>query len=200
LGEHGLAVSDALAHELNLPCPGAPWHSQRDRLASLMAALGIYTGSLGKMALDLSLLMQFEVGEAAEPSSPGRGGSSSMPHKRNPIACTLTLAAAHRIPGLVANFLAGMLQEHERAAGAWQAEWSTVAAIVQSTGVAVASMAEAADGLIVYPDRMRKNIEATQGVVLIEKAAIHQSGSPQTPEDYLGCAEIFRQRLLSGKG
>ncbi len=170
LEERGPAVSEALAEELRLPCPAAPWHSHRDRLGALMAALGVYTASLAKMALDLSLLMQQEVGEAAEPGGDGRGGSSTMPHKRNPTACMLALAAARRVPGLVANFLAGMIQEHERATGGWQAEWSTVAAIVQAAGVALESMMEAAEGLAVYPDRMRKNIQATSGAVFAERA------------------------------
>jgi 3-carboxy-cis,cis-muconate cycloisomerase len=244
LGDCGLAVSQALAEELALPCPAAPWHSHRDRMAGLMTALGVYTVSLGKMALDLSLLMQYEVGEAAEPAGDGRGGSSSMPNKRNPTACMLTLAAAHRVPGLVANFLGGMLQEHERAVGGSQAEWSTVAAIVQSAGVAVSSMAEAAAGLAVYPSRMRANIEATRGAVFAERATMWlapalgrdqahrlmeeaarqsaatgrtlaqvlagmpevtrlltpaQIASLQTPEDYLGSAEAFRVRLLTGE-
>jgi 3-carboxy-cis,cis-muconate cycloisomerase len=172
LGERGLDVSQALAEELALPCPAAPWHSHRDRLAALMTALGVYTASLGKMALDLSLLMQCEVSETAEPGGAGRGGSSTMPHKRNPIACVVTLAAARRIPGLVANFLSGMLQEHERAVGGYQAEWSTVAAIAQSAGVAVASMAEATAGLAVYPNRMRANIAATRGAVFAERAMV----------------------------
>jgi 3-carboxy-cis,cis-muconate cycloisomerase len=224
LGDHGLAVSEALAGELHLKCPDAPWHGHRDRLAALMAALGIYTASLGKMALDIALLMQYEVGEAAEPGGDGRGGSSSMPHKRNPTACMLTIAASKRTPGLVADFLAGMVQEHERAVGGWQAEWTTVQAIVQSAGVALESMAEVAEGLTVDAGRMRRNIEATQGAVFAEKAvmllaremgreaahraveeSVRQTGSPPAlpglldPEDYLGSAEAFRLRLLDGK-
>jgi 3-carboxy-cis,cis-muconate cycloisomerase len=224
LGDHGLAVSEALAGELHLKCPDAPWHGHRDRLAALMAALGIYTASLGKMALDIALLMQYEVGEAAEPGGDGRGGSSSMPHKRNPTACMLTIAASKRTPGLVADFLAGMVQEHERAVGGWQAEWTTVQAIVQSAGVALESMAEVAEGLTVDAGRMRRNIEATQGAVFAEKAvmllaremgreaahraveeSVRQTGSPPElpglldPEDYLGSAEAFRLRLLAGK-
>ncbi len=93
------------------------------------------------MARDISLLMQTEVGEVAEPSGPGRGGSSTMPHKRNPSGCVVALAAANRVPGLVASFLSGMVQEHERGVGSWQAEWPTVAALMQATGVAAASMA-----------------------------------------------------------
>ncbi len=243
LGDRGLAVSAALAEELGLACPDAPWHAYRDRLAAVLAALSIYTASLGKMALDVALLMQHEVGEAAEPGGEGRGGSSTMPHKRNPTGCTLALAAAHRVPGLLANFLSGMVQEHERAAGGWQAEWPAVEAIVQSAGVALASMGEAAEGLVVCPDRMRRNIESTRGAVFAERAmmllapalgrdvahrlleeASRESASSgrtlsevlaqmsevarvltnaqiqnlQSPEEYLGSAEAFRVRLLSG--
>src|ERR1700685_4596926 len=126
------------------------------------------TGSLGKMARDISLLMQAEVGEAAEPSEPGRGGSSTMPHKRNPTGCSLTLAAAVRVPGLVAGFLSAMVQEHERALGGWQSEWPTVSGIIQASGLAAASMAEVAEGLTVDPARMRANIERTHGVIFAE--------------------------------
>jgi 3-carboxy-cis,cis-muconate cycloisomerase len=214
LGDRGIAVSEALADELKLQCPDAPWHGHRDRLAALMAALGILTASLGKMALDIALLMQFEVGEVAEPSGDGRGGSSTMPHKRNPTACMLTIAAAKRTPGLVANFLSGMVQEHERGLGGWQSEWTTVVAIVQSAGVALECMAEVAEGLTVDVERMRSNIEMTRGAVFAEKAMMElapkmgrdeayrlveesQRNQEMTkPEDYLGCAERFRRRLL----
>jgi 3-carboxy-cis,cis-muconate cycloisomerase len=221
LGEGGLAVSEALAEELELKCPDAPWHAHPDRLAALMAALSIYTASLGKMALDIALLMQHEVGEASEPGGDGRGGSSAMPHKHNPTACMLTIAAARRTPGLMANFLNGMLQEHERALGGWQSEWVTVQGIVQSAGVALESMVEVVEGLTIDPPRMRGNIEATQGTVFAEKAmmllaetmgrdearrqveeSLQKTGSPpelpglQSPESYLGSAEAFRVRLL----
>jgi 3-carboxy-cis,cis-muconate cycloisomerase len=125
---------------------------------------------MGKMARDITLLMQTEVAEAAEPSGPGRGGSSTMPHKRNPSGCVVTLAAANRAPGLVATFLSAMVQEHERAAGSWQSEWPTVAALMQATGVAAASMAEVTEGLSVDGARMRANIEATKGVIFAERA------------------------------
>jgi 3-carboxy-cis,cis-muconate cycloisomerase len=224
LGPAGLAVSEALAEELKLRCPDAPWHGHRDRLAALMAAIAIYTATLGKMALDIALLMQFEVGEAAEPGGDGRGGSSTMPHKRNPTACMLALAASKRTPGLVADFLAGMVQEHERAAGGWQAEWATIHAIVQSAGVALENMAEVAEGLTVDTGRMRRNIDSTDGAVFAEKAVVllardtgreaarkmveeslRRTGSPpdipglREPADYLGCAESFRLRLLMGE-
>jgi len=114
--------------------------------------------------------MQNEVGEAAEPGGEGRGGSSTMPNKRNPTACVLTLAAAHRAPGLVASFLSAMLQEHERGVGGWQAEWPVVAAVIQSTGVAIASMAEVSEGLSVDTQKMRFNIENTNGAIFAERA------------------------------
>jgi 3-carboxy-cis,cis-muconate cycloisomerase len=170
LGRRGLAVGRALADELGLGLPDAPWHTHRDRIAELMCACGILTGSLGKMARDISLLMQGEVGEAAEPSEPGRGGSSTMPHKRNPTGCSLTLAAAVRVPGLVAGFLSAMVQEHERALGGSQSEWPTVSGVIQASGLAAASMAEVAEGLTVDPARMRTNIEATKGVIFAERA------------------------------
>ena len=170
LGDKGLDVGRAMAEELDLGFPDAPWHAHRDRLGALVAACGVLTGSLGKMARDVSLLMQGEVAEAAEPGGEGRGGSSTMPQKQNPIASSVTLAAANRVPGLVAAFLSGMVQEHERGVGGWQAEWPTVAAVIQATGVAAASMAEAAEGLDVNPARMRENIDATRGAVFAERA------------------------------
>jgi len=170
LGDHGVAVAAALAEELGLGNPGAPWHSQRDRLASLICCCGVLTGSLGKMAQDIVLLMQNEVAEAAEPSREGRGGSSTMPHKRNPTGCILTLAAATRVPGLVASFLSAMVQEHERGAGGWQAEWPIVVSVIQATGAAANSMVEVAEGLSVDADRMRANIDSTKGSVFAERA------------------------------
>jgi 3-carboxy-cis,cis-muconate cycloisomerase len=116
--------------------------------------------------------MQNEVGEASEPGGEGRGGSSTMPHKRNPTACSLTLTAAHRVPGLVSTFLSAMLQEHERGVGGWQAEWPVVAAVIQSTGVATSSMAEVAEGLSVDTEKMRRNIENTNGLVFAERAML----------------------------
>jgi len=171
LGERGIPVAQALSAELGFGDPlQTPWHTQRDQLATLICACGVMTGSLGKIARDISLLMQNEVGEATEAGGEGRGGSSTMPNKRNPIACSLTLAAAHRLPGLVASFLSSMLQEHERGVGGLQAEWPIVATAIQSTGVAIASMAEAAEGLSVDTERMRANVENTNGVVFAERA------------------------------
>jgi len=170
LGSKGNAVAAALAKELKLKLPEAPWHTHRDRWATLICACGVLTGSLAKMARDVSLLMQNEVEEAAEPGGAGRGGSSTMPHKRNPIACSLTLAAAHRLPGLVSSYLSAMVQEHERGVGGWQAEWPIISSTIQLTGVAMVSMAEVAEGLVASPKNMRANIEKTNGVIFAERA------------------------------
>lgn len=171
LGENGSEVAKELAAELGLGCPDAPWHTQRDRLGSLICACGVLTGSLGKIAQDVSLLMQNEVGEVSEPTGEGRGGSSTMPHKRNPSGCTVTIAAATRMPGLVASYLTAMVQEHERSIGGSQSEWPTVAAVVQATGVAAASVREIAEGLTVDATRMQRNLDETKGIVFAEKAA-----------------------------
>jgi 3-carboxy-cis,cis-muconate cycloisomerase len=172
LQEQGSVVAEKLAAELGLRCPDAPWHTHRDRLAALVCACGVVTGSLGKVARDVSLLTQNEIAEAAEPESPGRGGSSTMPHKRNPIGCAVTIAAATRMPGLVSSYLSSMIQEHERAAGGIQSEWPTLASVMQTTAVAAASMAEVLEGLQLDPSRMRDNLDATRGTVFAEKAMI----------------------------
>lgn len=170
LGKSGVAVGQRLAQELGLGYPDAPWHTHRDRLAALLCACGVLTGSLGKIARDISLLMQTEVGEAAEAKVAGRGGSSTMPHKRNPVGCVEALAAANRTPALVSSFLSTMVQEQERAAGGWQAEWPIVAGVIQATGLALTAMAEVAEGLTVDAARMRANIDSTRGTVFAERA------------------------------
>lgn len=165
----GPAMAAALGRELGLTVPAAPWHTHRDRLASLGCAAAILGGSLGKMARDLSLMAQAELDEAAEPGGNGRGGSSAMPHKRNPVACVVTLAAANRLPGLSAALLAGLPQEHERAAGAWQAEAAVHADIAMALSGALDAMIEAADGMQVHPAKMAANIDRMRGLVLAER-------------------------------
>ncbi len=168
LGDRGLDVAAALANELDLVLPELPWHGHRDRLVDLAAALGLLVGTLGKMARDLSLLMQTEVAEAFEPAGQGRGGSSTMPHKRNPIACAVALAAATRVPNLVATLLAAMPQEQERGLGGWHAEWETLPEIFLLASGALHHMADAIAGLTLDPKRMRENIEAARGLVMAE--------------------------------
>lgn len=201
LGGKGVEVGRSLAQELGLELPDAPWHAHRDRLAALVTACGVLTGCLGKMARDLALLMQGEVAEAAEPVGAGRGGSSTMPQKRNPVASAVTLAAANRVPGLVASFLTGMVQEHERGVGGWQAEWATIADVIQATGAALASMAEAAEGLDVNEAQMRENISATQGSVFAERVmmllapSLGRDQAHQILEDATRRSQLQRRKL-----
>jgi 3-carboxy-cis,cis-muconate cycloisomerase len=168
LGERGLDVAAELAKVLALDLPDLPWHSHRDRLVDMAAALGLLVGTLGKIAHDIALLMQTEVGEAAEPAGPGRGGSSTMPHKRNPIGCAVALAAAQRVPQLVATLLAAMPQEHERGLGGWHAEWDTIPEIFLLASGALRQMVDAVAGLTIDPARMGENLEATRGLIMAE--------------------------------
>jgi 3-carboxy-cis,cis-muconate cycloisomerase len=194
-GRQGMALAAALAKELNLPLADAPWHAHRDRMGALVADCGVYTAALGKIARDVSLLMQPEVGEVSEAG----GGSSTMPNKRNPAGSVLALAAAMRLPGLVAAFLAGMVQEHERAAGGFQAEWPIVSDVIETSGSALAGMVAAIDGLTVYPDRMRANLEATRGVIFAEKARmlVQPELGREAAENLL--SEAAREALETGR-
>jgi 3-carboxy-cis,cis-muconate cycloisomerase len=168
LGADGLKVAAALAEELKLGLPDVPWHAQRDRLAEAATALGLLVGTLGKIARDVSLLMQTEVGEAFEPAAAGKGGSSTMPHKRNPVGCAAVLAAAIRVPGLVSVMLTAMVQGHERGLGDWHAEWETLPEICCLAAGALAQLVQVLDGLELDPARMAENLEATRGLVLAE--------------------------------
>ena len=170
LGNRGLEVAEALSRELDLPLPALPWHAHRDRLAELAAFLGLLAGTLGKIGRDVSLLMQTEVAEAFEPAGEGRGGSSAMPHKRNPVAAAVALAAAIRAPGLVATLLAGMVQEHERGLGGWHAEWETLPELASLVAGSLHHLAEALEGLEIDAAQMRANLAAKGGVALAEAA------------------------------
>lgn len=168
LGGRGLAVTEALARELGLADPGLPWHGHRDRVVELAAWLGLLVGTLGKMARDWSLLMQTELAEAIEPAGEGKGGSSTMPHKRNPVAAAVVLAAATRAPGLVAGLLAGMVQEHERGLGGWHAEWEALPELALLAAGALRRTAETMAGLEVDPAAMRAGLATTRGLIMAE--------------------------------
>lgn len=178
LGDKGAAVSRRLASLLPLrfgaPADGpvVPWHTRRGNLLNLAAALAIATASAAKIARDVSLMAQWEVGEAAEPPEAGRGVSSAMPHKQNPVRCMATLAAGARAPGLLATLVAGGVQEHERALGGWQAEWPTLPELAKLAGGAVAYMADTLGGLIVNEARMRENLDSLRGLPMAEIAAL----------------------------
>ena len=166
----GLRIAAELASELDLTLPDLPWHTQRDRLAECATTLGLLAGSLGKIARDLSLLSQTELGELNEPSEAGRGGSSTMPQKRNPVACAVALSAAIRVPPLVSTMLSAMVQENERGLGGWHAEWETLPQIVQLTGGALSQLKHAFAAPDIDTGRLAANLELTHGLILAEAA------------------------------
>ena len=166
---------------LGLPLPDLPWHAERDRIAAVAAALGTTAGAMHKIAGDVVLLAQTEVGEVAEAAAPGKGGSSSMPHKRNPVDAVAAIAAARVALALALSLMSGMAQEHERAAGAWQAEWATIPDLFIYTGGAVARTRRSLDGLEVDVARMRANLEALA----------------RDPANHLGSADVFIDRALA---
>jgi 3-carboxy-cis,cis-muconate cycloisomerase len=168
LGDHSQRMPALLAEELHLAPADLPWHSHRDRLVEVAVTLGLLVGTLGKMARDISLMTQSEVAEVAEPPAPGRGGSSSMPQKRNPVGCAMVLAHATRMPALISVLLWAMTQEHERGLGGWQAEWETLPEILLLTSGALAQMRHIVEGLRVDPERMRANIDGTRGLIYAE--------------------------------
>ncbi len=172
LGDAGWSVSGALAQELELTLPDQPWHTQRDRLVEFASLLGMIAGSLGKLGRDLSLLMQTEAGEVFEPAAPGKGGSSTMPHKRNPVSAAVLIGAATRAPGLVATMFAAMPQEHERSLGLWHAEWESLPELCCLVSGALQQALLVVPGLEVDAARMRANLELTQGLVLAEAVSI----------------------------
>lgn len=176
LGDEGAAVARAFADELGLAEPVLPWHTVRVRLGELAGALGVLGGVLGKVARDVTLLAQTEIGEVAEPAAAGRGGSSTMPHKRNPVGSTSALACVHRIPGLVATLLGAMVQEHERAAGTWHAEWETLRDLLRLSAGAAASVRDVVSELEVRTDRMRGGLDATGGLLLAERVTTALAG------------------------
>ena len=171
LGDHGPAVMQAFADELGLHAASIAWHSLRARMVEAGTWLATLTGALGKMATDIVALAATEVGELREPHQPGRGGSSAMPHKRNPVGCTVILAASSGAKGHVLTLLDAMLAAHERPAGAWHAEWH---ALPQLFGLAAGSLREArllAAGLVVDEPRMLANIDLTCGLLFADAAA-----------------------------
>jgi 3-carboxy-cis,cis-muconate cycloisomerase len=195
LCDHGAATARHLATRLaamnayeparaHAPGTPLPWHTRRGALLALASELAIATGAAGKIARDVALMMQFELGETFEPAEAGRGGSSAMPHKRNPVRCMLTVAAALRTPGLMGTLLSGMVQEHERALGGWQSEWGALPELVRLCAGALDNMATTLADLNVDADRMRANFDALNGLPMTEMLALALA-------PHLGRAEAF---------
>jgi len=168
LGDNAEKVAAALATELSVTAPAIPWHSHRDRFAEVATTFGLLTGTLGKIARDISLHAQTEIGELREPSGATRGTSSSMPQKRNPVGCAAVLSAALRVPGLVSSVLAAMVQEDERGLGGWHAEWETIPQIVCLSGGALRHLSAVIAGLEVDTARMRENLDLEHGLLYAE--------------------------------
>lgn len=168
MGDKGIRVVEEMSNELGLTMALMPWHTQRDRIVEIAAALGILAGNIGKIGTDISLLMQTEVAEVFEPFTAGKGGSSAMPHKRNPVSSIVCMAIAQRIPPLVSGLMTGMVQDHERATGAWHAEWETLESIVKLTVGTLNQAVTLTDGLEVDAERMLHNLEITNGLIYAE--------------------------------
>ena len=172
LGTRGPDVASFLAAELKLTLPTLPWHAHRDRMAEVATTLGLCVGTLGKIARDIALHMQTELAEIFEPSTDGRGGSSTMPQKRNPVASAVILSAAERVPGLVGTMLSAMIQEDERGLGGWHAEWETLPEIVRLTAGAMHHLTSIVPALEIDADRMRKNLDQTHGLIFAEAVSM----------------------------
>ncbi len=168
LGERGPQVAQLLGEELHLPVPELPWHTERDRVAEIAATLGIVAGAVAKIAGDIILLTQSEVGEVSEASAPGKGGSSAMPNKHNPVDAIQAVASARLALGCVPLLFAALPQEHERAAGGWQAEWIALPDLFIHTARAVTRIRSALQGLQIDPERMRANLALTRGLIMAE--------------------------------
>jgi 3-carboxy-cis,cis-muconate cycloisomerase len=168
LGADGAKVRGVLAARLKLNEAPITWHTERGRIFDIAAALAGLSGASAKIATDVALLMQTEVGEVFEPAAPGKGGSSTLPHKRNPVGSIAIRANHRRISGMMATIAMGLEQEHERAAGAWAAEWETLRELFVLSAGSIERLREMLSGLEVDPERMRRNLDATLGLPLAE--------------------------------
>ena len=182
LGANGERVAQLVAARLALPLPDLPWHAERDRPASVVTALGVTAGVIAKIATDLVLLAQTEIAEVAEGAAPGKGTSSAMPQKRNPVDATSAIAAARLAIGTVPVVLNAMVQEHERSAGGWQAEWVAIPDAFRHTMRAAIHLRCALSALDVRTDRMRVNLEEASGALMAESLSTALAAHVGRPE------------------
>jgi len=199
MGSSALQVEAELASRLGLSVADTPWHAQRDRLGQLGSALGVAVGVAGKVARDIALLAQTEVGEVWEQGAAGRGRSSTMPQKRNPMGASVALAAAARMPGLVASLLHALPQEHERGLGGWQAEWDLVPDLVIVAAAGAGGVADSLARLEIDPDRMLANLEASRGLPLAESVSMALAPSVGKEEAHHLLARACRRAVEEGR-
>jgi len=198
LDAKGAAVAQTLAAELDLVCPAMPWHTHRDRFAEMATVLGLLAGTLGKIGRDVSLLMQTEVGEMMEPVVPGRGGSSTMPHKRNPVGSAVMLSASVRVPALVSTMLSSMVQEHERGLGGWHAEWETIREIFRLASGSLACGLEIANGAEVDTIAMQRNLQILHGAPMAEALSFALARTVGKSEGHRLIEEASRLAIRDG--
>lgn len=198
LGADGLKVQAALAEELQLAQPDITWHVARDGLAEAACVLGLITGSLSKIAVDVMLMMQTEVGEVFEPFVQGRGSSSTMPQKRNPISCEMIVALAKAVRNHVSLMLDGMAADHERATGPWHLEWMAVPEMFIASAGALHQARFVLEGLIVEPEAMRRNLDLTGGLIVAEAVmmalAPHTGRGPAHDLVYAACRASLEEK------
>lgn len=198
-GDRAEAVATGLCAELGLPRAPVTWHSARDGFARLGSEIAIAAGAAGKIARDVTLMMQPEVGEAAEPPGEGKGGSSALPHKRNPVGCVAALEAAQRAPGLAATLLAQLSPEHERGLGQWQSQWFTLRDLVCGTASGLAAMGEVLEGLHVNEAAMRANLDRSGGLVFSEAVAMALARTLGKPAAHVLTDKLCEAALRQGR-
>ena len=198
LGDDGVAVMEALAAELDLACPALPWHAQRDGIAELGSWLSLVTGALGKLGQDAALLAQTEVGEIDESAGGGRGGSSTMPQKANPVTGEALVAAARLNATLLGGLHQAQIQEHERGGVGWQMEWATLPTMVVTAGAALAKIVALLDRLSVSAGRMRANLGPEDGLILAEAATFALADHMPRPEAQALVKQAARAVLAGG--
>jgi len=198
LGGAGPQVTELLATQLGLTVPDLPWHAERDRVAAVAARLGIVAAASAKIAQDIVLLAQTEIGEVSEARAEGKGVSSALPQKQNPVDAIAVRAAAQLAIGSVPVALGAMIQEHERAAGSWQAEWAMLPDLFRFTSGALNRLVIAIEGLEIHPDRMRENFERTGGLVMSEALAVALTPGMGRQEAQRAAREIANRAAATG--
>jgi 3-carboxy-cis,cis-muconate cycloisomerase len=198
LGQDGFRIAELLAEELKLPKPEIPWHTERNRVAEIAVSLGVVAGAVSKIANDIVLLAQTEVGEVVEGVAQGKGGSSAMPQKHNPVDAINALASARLAIGEVPVLLSAMAQEHERAVGGWQAEWVATPNLFRFTGSAVKHVRLSVSGLKIDTQRMIANLNMTNGLVMAESLTMTLARHMGKSEAHTLVQKLCEDAITSG--